>query len=256
MGAGTQPLPDIWPTPAFRAGCWTSSRGTDRRRTGGRPDPRRPQGAQPHRPSRLRPHGQGQPANLFTKSAARLVSVGNLEDDFDAAVGERLDHRGDRRAPRPQAGVDGAHRAVAPPTPSSAATPPASRSTSSPRGARPSSSSASWAPTSSTRRAICTCWRSSPRPTPTRPLSAHEGVCRERAGQGRRGLQGHAQLCRQPHDQLYPERPHGVRHRERLHGRSGGYAHRSAAGPPQDRHLPPQRHRRHRRDGAGGRQPL
>ena len=31
---------------------------------------------------------------------------------------------------------------------------------------------------------------------------------------------------------------------------SGGYAHRPAAGPPQDRHLPPQRHRRHRRDGA------
>ena len=26
------------------------------------------------------------PSNLFTKSAAKLVSVGNLEDDFDAAI--------------------------------------------------------------------------------------------------------------------------------------------------------------------------
>jgi 3-hydroxyacyl-CoA dehydrogenase len=54
---------------------------------------------------------KAKPANLFTQSAASLVSVGNLEDDFDAAVGaERLDHRSDHRAPRPQAGVDGAHR--------------------------------------------------------------------------------------------------------------------------------------------------
>ena len=30
---------------------------------------------------------KAKPANLFTQSAAGLVTVGNLEDDFDAAVG-------------------------------------------------------------------------------------------------------------------------------------------------------------------------
>jgi 3-hydroxyacyl-CoA dehydrogenase len=144
-----------------------------------------------------------------------------------------------------------------PPAPSSAATRPASRSTSSAEGRTPGSSSASWAPTSSTRPAICTCWRSSPRRTPTRPLWQRMKEFAENVlGKG-------VVVCK--------DTPNFVANRmisfiqsdlmefaiENGYTRRGrGCAHRAAAGPPQDRHLPPQRHRRHRRDGDGGRKPL
>jgi hypothetical protein len=78
---------------------------------------------------------KAKPANLFTQSAASLVSVGNLEDDFDAAVGASdwiIEVIVERPGPKQalMARIERSRR----PAPSSAATPPASRSTSS-RGA-------------------------------------------------------------------------------------------------------------------------
>ena len=73
---------------------------------------------------------------LHARPRTRSIRTGGFDEDLAAVSDVRLDHRGDRRAPRRQAVAVRADRAASPrATPSSARTPRASRLRRSPRGA-------------------------------------------------------------------------------------------------------------------------
>ncbi len=155
---------------------------------------------------------KAKPSNLFSKDLARLIEVGNLEDDFEAAVGksdwivEVIIER-----PEPKQALMARIEEHA----------PAAAVISTNTSGIPIHIISEGRSDAFKQRFLGTHFFNPPRylhlleiiPTAdTDPavVERMQALWRERTGERRGRLQGHAQLYRQPHDQLYSERHHGV----------------------------------------------